>query len=452
METLARVAEPSAGADGEVHDTTTRRQSPLDVLRLRDFRLLWIGSGIAVLGDQFYLVALPWLVLQLTGSALAMGTVLAVAGIPRALFMLLGGALTDRLSPRTVMLASALLRLTLVAGLAALVYAGAIQTWMLYALALVFGTVDAFSFPAGSAMVPRLVAKDQLQTANALVQGTAQLSVFLGPVLAGGLIALLDGARMRQIGSAVDARGIAAAFAVDAVGFLVAAATLWLMRAGRTPARAEADGPTGGVLGDIVEGLAAVWRDAPLRTFFLIVAAVNLLTSGPVVVGIPAIAATRLPEGVAAFGIIMSAWGGGSLLGIVLAGALPKPSSEQMGRRLLLVTSALGVGLVLLGLSASTPLAATVGLGMGAANGYVVIQFMTWFQARTPARMLGRMMSLLMFAVVGLMPVSTAVAGALADLNATALFVVAGCLLTAIVLAAAASPSVREMTAEPVEA
>ena len=73
----------------------------LKMLRSRNFRLLWIGEAVSLLGDQFTLIALPWLVLQLTGDALAMGTVLALAGVPRAIFILLGGALTDRFSPRT---------------------------------------------------------------------------------------------------------------------------------------------------------------------------------------------------------------------------------------------------------------------------------------------------------------------------------------------------------------
>src|SRR5215468_5554311 len=90
-------------------------QKPASPLSVRNFRLLWIGEGISLLGDQFYLIALPWLVLQLTGSALALGTVLALASIPRALFMLIGGAFVDRYSPRSVMFASNFARLVAVA-------------------------------------------------------------------------------------------------------------------------------------------------------------------------------------------------------------------------------------------------------------------------------------------------------------------------------------------------
>ncbi len=102
-------------------DEPAKKPSALSIFRQRDFKLLWIGEAISLIGDQFYMIALPWLVLQLTGNALAMGTVLALAGIPRALFMLVGGALTDRFTPRMVMLASNLLRMLLVSLLAVII-------------------------------------------------------------------------------------------------------------------------------------------------------------------------------------------------------------------------------------------------------------------------------------------------------------------------------------------
>ena len=80
----------------EAVQTTSSWLEIKQVLAQRDFRLLWLGQGISLLGDQFGLIALPWLVLQLTGDAFAMGLVLAIAGVPRAIFMLFGGALTDR--------------------------------------------------------------------------------------------------------------------------------------------------------------------------------------------------------------------------------------------------------------------------------------------------------------------------------------------------------------------
>src|SRR3954468_1811368 len=135
-----------------VEGNQQKSPSPLSV---RNFRLLWIGEGISLLGDQFYMIALPWLVLQLTGSALALGTVMALASIPRALFLLVGGALVDRFSPRSVMLASNFARLVLVVLLSALVLTNTIQIEMLYAFALAFGLADAFYFPGQSAIIPQ---------------------------------------------------------------------------------------------------------------------------------------------------------------------------------------------------------------------------------------------------------------------------------------------------------
>src|SRR3954447_8489850 len=107
--------------------TEGSQKKPASPLSVRNFRLLWIGEGISLLGDQFYMIALPWLVLQLTGSALALGTVMALAGIPRALFMLIGGAFVDRFSPRSVMMMSNLARMVLVALLSVLVLTNAIR-------------------------------------------------------------------------------------------------------------------------------------------------------------------------------------------------------------------------------------------------------------------------------------------------------------------------------------
>jgi MFS family permease len=82
------------------------RSTRIRPLANRNFRLLWMGESVSLLGDQFYFIALPWLVFEMSGSALAFGTILMVAGIPRALFMLVGGVMTDRFSPRAVMIIS----------------------------------------------------------------------------------------------------------------------------------------------------------------------------------------------------------------------------------------------------------------------------------------------------------------------------------------------------------
>lgn len=345
--------------------------------------------------------------------------------------------MTDRFSPRTVMLASNLLRMVLVALLSALVLGGLIQLWMLYLLALAFGVIDAFFFPAQSAIVPRLVGKEQLQAANAVIQGTMQVSLFAGPVLAGTLIALLGNGQGGQ-----DVAGIG-------LTFLASAVTLWLVRDGGPASAIKDAGEDDSLLPAIAAGLRAVWKDPALRAFFLLIAVSNFLVNGPIIVGIPVLAGTRFAGGAAAFGIIMSAYGGGSLMGTLLAGLLPRPPGRVMGIVLGAIWSGLGLGVLALGLISTTPVAAVTAFAMGVANGYVVILFVTWLQRRTSEDMLGRMMSLLMLASVGLLPVSNVLTGALVGLNARALFVSAGGLMVILVFLSMLNPAVRSMEEGP---
>jgi MFS family permease len=407
------------------------------VLGNRDFRLLWIGEGVSVLGDHFYMIALPWLVLQLTGDSLAMGTVLALAAIPRALLMLVGGALTDRFSPRSLMLASNAARFLLVSLLTGLVLAGRVEMWMLYTLAILFGVADAFFYPAQSSMAPQLVKKDHLQVANSLIHGTMMLAMLAGPVLAGLLIALLgDG---HSEGSSM--RGIAAALGLDALTFLVSLITLLFIKMKRVTSSAVSEN----ILESIRSGLNFVWNDTPLRAFFFVVAAVTFFFNGPFNIGVPILADTRFAEGAVAYGTILSTWGAGSLAGMALAGMLPRPNPKRMGAILLGLVSLMGIGLALLGVSSSMIFAAAIGLLLGTVNGYINVFFTTWVQSRAPKAFLGRLMSLLMFASTGLFPVSMALSGAASRVNVTMLLTVSGAIVALLGILMTLNPAVRAM-------
>src|ERR1700727_3444751 len=106
------------------------------------YRLWLIGGTISLLGDQFYLVALPWLVLQQTGSAVAMGAIMMTGAIPRAFLILMGGAVSDRMSARKIMMATATARTICVTVIGLLVWLRILRTWELYALAFAFGVAD----------------------------------------------------------------------------------------------------------------------------------------------------------------------------------------------------------------------------------------------------------------------------------------------------------------------
>jgi MFS family permease len=422
----------------------TKVQKPASPLSVGNFRLLWIGESISLLGDSFYMIALPWLVLQITGSALALGGVLALAAIPRALFMLIGGALVDRFSPRAVMFASNFALLVLVALLSALVLTDSIRIEMLYGFALAFGLADAFYFPGQTAIVPQLLAEDQLQAGNTFVQGTAQLSGLLGPVLAGALIAVLGHAATAD--SVPSTHGIGIAFGIDTLSFVVSLLCLSLMR---IPSTTKKAGEQQNVIASIKEGFGYLWSQSVLRIFFLLIVAMNFLVLGPIIVGIPVLANTRLAEGAAAFGIIMSAFGGGALLGIILSNVIPlKP--KHMGTMLLLIVSVMGFGIALMPLLPSTAVTAVVTLLMGMANGYTTIALFTWMQKRIPQALMGRVMSLILFSSVGLAPISNALAGAILQINLNLLFIGGGLLMAAVSLLAILLPAVRQMGSEPV--
>lgn len=434
--------EDSIEAGGAVQTSTWAEVR--SVLSRRAFRLLWLGEGVSLIGDQFAFIALPWLVLQLTGDAFAMGAVLAVAGVPRALFMLFGGALTDRFSPRRVMLVTNLARMLFVGALAAIILSGGIELWMIYVFALCFGLADAFFYPAASAIVPDILPREQLQIGNSITQGTAQLSVFLGPVLAGSVIALFG--QEAAAGGAPDLRGVGLAFAIDALTFLISAVTLKLMAVVENtavpsaPAAAEQS-----VWESMREGLAFVTTDEALRTIFLIVAALTVLGVAPINLGMPVLADERLPNGAASFGLIMSAYGAGSLIGILLSGLLPGPPPRIFGPLLLGMVAL--IGLLTMGLAWATtlPVAALLLALMGVLDGYTIIQFTTWLQLRTPEALIGRVMSLLMFAFVGLAPVADVLVGALIEWDLNAVLLGSGGLLALVSLWAAAQPSVRGM-------
>lgn len=405
-----------------------KQHSLLNVLSLRDFRLLFIGVSTSLLGDQFALIATPWLVLQLTNDPLALGLVLALEGIPRALFMLFGGAITDRFSPRVIMLITDIVRLVLVLCMALAVVGGFIQMWMVYAFGLGFGLVAGFALPAGNSILPMLVKEEDLQAGNSLVMGVEQAVGFIGPVIAGVIIGTFTESLV----------GVGLAFGIDALTFVISAITLLLMRGGgsRQP-RATSQEPIWNAIGD---GIKHVWEDQALRLIFLIIAAINFLFVGPILVGIPVLADQRLAEGSVAFGLLMSGFAGGNLGGFLLAGALPKPTSKIMRQVLLVLLTKFGIVLFILGFITMTWVDVGLMVLLGLGNGYVSIILFTWIQNRTPKHMLGRMMSLLMLSSVGLVPISQALAGMIGAWNLTVLFALAGGLTMVVALWATLQP------------
>jgi len=392
------------------------------------FRNLWIGATVSYLGDQFYLVALPWLVLQLTGSSLVLGTVLMIAAIPRAALMLVGGAIADRISARRVLIGTATIRAVLVGAVAALVWLHVIRLWHLYILTFAFGVADAFTFPAGPALIPTLVEPQQLQPANALMQGSAVMTQMVGPAPAGLLI---------KFG------GIASALFFDALSFLAVIAALFkIPDPPRAPHPASGAPARPSVLHSIAEGLRAVRKDSALLFLMVIFAALNFCIAGPVGIGLAALAKFRYGSA-AIFGTFLSAFSGGMLGGMAIGGMVKNP--RKRGLQFIAVAALCGFELTGIGLFPKFATIATLLALMGVGAGAVNVQFTTWLQLRVDRAILGRVMSVLMFSAVGLIPVSYAISGFVAQWNLPALFVAAGILLLATSGVALTSKAAREL-------
>jgi MFS family permease len=404
------------------------RPRPWTVLASSPFRKLWAATALSLFGDFFSYIATAWLVLQLTGSSLALGTVLVVQALPRAILMVVGGALADRLSPRLTMVGSMGLRAVMVGLLAILILGGRVEMWHVYSIQIVFGVIDAFFMPARSSILPRIVSDRELEPGNAMLNVTGQFSIILGPVV-GGLI--------------VAGIGTGWAFAADAacfaLGFLF---VLWMPTAHRTAA-SEAH-VSRGLGGQIAAGFRYAWSDVGIRITLIVVAVIDFAANGALSVGLPTLVRGQFHADAGGLGILFGAWGVGATIGALGAGFVPPPKS--FGWLIIALCVWLGLGMGSVGLLPSLAPAAIVmgisGIGTGVINTYGV----SWLQRRTQPSMQGRVMSLVMLASVGLTPVSFAVSGVLAEVNPTLLFLIAGGMTLLCGVGAAASRQVRELT------
>lgn len=389
----------------------------------RGFRYLWIGNTVSGCGDQFFLVALPWLILQLTGSGAILGGVMMVQAIPRAALMLIGGAVTDRVSPRRVMLATAAVRTVLVAALAAVIWTHRVEVWQIYVLSFLFGVADAFAAPAAQTLLPSLVEPVQLPAANALSQGTQQLAMLLMPAPAGLIVA---------------AFGLASAFSIDAASFLFIIGALLMLR---DPPKAASAARQSNIVHSILEGLRYVKNDAALTTLLLVTAVLNLSISGPMSVGIAFLAKQEFSSA-AAFGFLVSSVAAGSLAGLALAAA-----RKQRKRGFVLIACSTTVGLCAISIGLVHQLWALVLIlfVIGASAGFMNVQLLAWFQQRVDRSMLGRVMSVLMFASLGLIPLSLAAAGVAVQWSLSGMFAGAGVLVLMVTLIAALQRQVRQI-------
>jgi MFS family permease len=401
----------------------------------RNFLIFWIGEGLSLLGDHFYFIALPLFALQLTQDPFIVGVIFALASIPRAIFVLFGGVRTANLSPRSVMIAANGIRFALIAALSVLIFRDSAETWMLYAVVVAMGLMDAFYIPAQAKIVAQVVHADLLQTALTAITETMFFAAAIGPVLAGILIGSYEttigvSGPSRSIVRIINTDGIGVALAFNALTFAVTLITLFLLK---PPAIERAN--FGATRSDVrgFAGFKAVFDEvrgnASLRIIFGLVVFASFAASGPFFVGIPLMAALRFDDVPMGFGILMGAFGLGMLLGTLLASRRPNFVPGSQGWQLLTLMAAQGMMFILLSLADAMIAAAVVVLIGSIALGFLLVAGISWLQQSAPPEQRGRVTSLYYLAIALLFPLSALIAGFLVDSSLDTLFIVAGILL-----------------------
>jgi MFS family permease len=383
-----------------------------------------------MLGDMSYEVAFAWLVLSTSGSPAVLGAVLVATAIPRGLLLLVGGAITDRFSPRAVMLASHLVRAVAVTALTVLVATGTLRIWHCFVVAVVFGMAEAFFWPASGSIVVSLVERPQLPRANALVGLAEQASRLAGPALGGALTAWA---------------GTKAALTFNAVTFVVAAMTV--LAAPRQPSRSDPFS-VAAMVRDLRSGLSYAARHAEIRIVLLMVAAATLSYSGLFAVGLPALA-RHLAPGAGSFvlGVLLSAWGLGQLIGAFAASLTGLP--RRWG--LLVIWMAVAEASTFAALVAvphyllAAALLALLGVGVAYSSD---VALPTFVQTRTQPELLGRVNSVIDLPRVALAPVSVALIGILAGIDVRWAFGFAALPVLLVGLGLAASPTARGLRSD----
>jgi MFS family permease len=394
---------------------------------------LWSGQTVSRLGDSLYRLALAWWVLEKTGSAVAMGTVLVFTTLPALLFVLIGGVVVDRVDRKKLMLISDLLRGLAVATIAWLAYTKLLEIWHIYLLSILFGLVDAFFQPAYSALMPEVAPIADLPSANSLTSLSAQVTGVAGPALGAALVAF---------------GGTPLAFVLDAGSFIISAACILPMvqqsapLIGQRPPHKELSIKTG--WNDLLQGFKIVAGSPWLWITIAIASLSNITLSGPTGVGLPFLVKDHLHSGVGLLGAINSLFSVGSVIGAIWLGSKVRLRHRGLLAYICWITGALLVAFFGLSHNILAIEAAAIVMGMCFAGFGLV--WVNTLQELVPHDLLGRVTSMDYLGSYALLPVGFALTGWAVDrFGASQVFIVGGLIGGAITALGLLHPAVRQL-------
>ena len=385
----------------------------------RDFRLLLFGQTASTIGDRIVFVALALYVTDV-GSPTDVGIVLAAHALPLVGFLLIGGVWADRLPRHKVMVATDLIRFSLHALLAVLIFTGAVEIWQIVVIEALFGTAEAFFRPAYTGLVPQTVPEELIQPAKAAFGTVETVAEFVGPALATALVLGV---------------GPGFAFAIDAATFLVSAAFLVRLR----PRARGAPAVRTTLLTELREG----WAEVRSRTWvwvIIVAFSLALLTSfGPWMTLGPTVSEERFDTR-AVYGILAAAFGAGTIAG-ALIGFRWRPRYPMRAGMLLALPWPGAAACFALGLPVALLVIAFVAAGCG------LMLFGIWWETalaeRVPPQFLSRVTAYDWMGSLALLPLGYVLAGPLGEAFGAVEVLAAGSAIA--VAALAASLPVRQV-------
>ena len=388
------------------------RVGVLRPLQHRDFRLLWIGQTVSMIGDGVYVFAVAWYVYKdLHASPAVFSLVGAAWTVPQVLLLMATGALSDRMDRRYLMIVGDLLRMLAIAAIGSLILLDAMTVPLLIALVLPYGAGQAIFGPAFSSIIPMIVPEEQLVEANSIGQTVRPLAmIVIGPIVGAAIVA---------------AASTGWAFVLDAITFAVSAACIALMRVRAAP---KPEDEQTELWADVQEGITYV-RSTPWLKWGLLAGMVSLFCVwGPWETLVPFVVTDQMSGTEFQLALVFGAGGVGSIIAsLVMAqrGGLPRRALTVM-----YIAFAIGMGMTtFFGIVADVPQAMVVALIAEAAISVLVVIWFTAMQTLVPNELLGRVSSLdWMITILGA-PISFLVVGpAAAAFGADTVLIVAGIL------------------------
>ena len=367
--------------------------SRFSALRHRNFRLFWSGQLISLVGTWMQSVAQGWLMHRLTSSALMLGILGFAQFLPVMFLSLYAGVAADRMDKRRLILITQSAALVQAALLATVVTLGIVQPWMVLALAFVFGIINSFDLPARQSFLVEMVGKEHLPNAIALYSAGFNIARVFGPAVAGVIMATA---------------GEGACFWLNALSYL--AVIVMLLRMDLAPYVAD-DGRKG-TLSTLREGVSYALESRPIRNLLMLLGLIAGLGFQYMVL-LPVYARDILHASEKGYGLMVSAFGLGSLFSAVLM--TRQQDRPTLRRNLLIGLLSAGVGMGVFAWSRSLPLT----LAMGFAAGFGLILYVastnTLLQLTTEDRFRGRIMSLYTFMFIGTAPIGALMCGGIAQ-------------------------------------